>query len=393
MADDCGLLDFNCGVSNVVGGELEKFAKAAMEGANDLWNGFFTSWIGSGLDGALGGTTAEWFAGIALPIQAFLLTLGLMVAGIRTMLAARGEHLGNALKKMLRALGIIAAGTVFFIAMQAGSNALAKSILDAATEGTPAVLWDAATFSSNIALAVIFGLLAVFAVGIQWIIMILRAIAVTVLLPFWPITASAAIFDKYEGMWEKTTAWLLAALLYSPVAAAIYGLAIKLRDGRSGPEAAMYGLAVYILAIFALAAIMRLVLPITAAMGRASAGAMAMGAAKTAFVTAVAAGSAVATGGAAAPAAAGAAGATGGGAAAGSATSAGGAGATGAAGAVGPAGGSGAAGNAGGSGLAGGSGSSGSGSAGSGRSGWDAARDLGNAMPGGSRAVEDMIDE
>ena len=34
-----------------------------------------------------------------------------------------------------------------------------------------------------------------------------------------------------------------------------------------------------------------------------------------------------------------------------------------------------------------------SGSSGSGRSGWDAARDLGNAMPGGSRGVGDMIDE
>ena len=48
MADDCSnpIDAIGCGVSNLVGGELEKFAKDVLAGANDLWNGFFTSWIG-----------------------------------------------------------------------------------------------------------------------------------------------------------------------------------------------------------------------------------------------------------------------------------------------------------------------------------------------------------
>ena len=189
----------------------------------------------AGSDGVVGGSTADWL-GVALPIQAFLITLGLMVAGIRTMLAARGDHLADAGKRLLRALFVIAGGTTFFGILQVGSNALAKSILDAATDGTPAVLWDAATFSSNVAMALIFGIFGLLAVGVQWIIMILRAIAVSVLLPFWPIAASGALFEKHEAMWEKTTGWLLAFLLYTPVAAAIYGLAIKFRDGKDGPR-------------------------------------------------------------------------------------------------------------------------------------------------------------
>ncbi|ONI65424.1 hypothetical protein ALI44B_00255 [Leifsonia sp. ALI-44-B] len=403
--DPANLID--CTVGSIAQGELENFARDLMQGANDMWTGFFTSWITSGLDGIVGGYTADWFAGITMPVQAFLLALGLMIAGVRTALLARGDVAADAAKRFLRAILISVAGVTFFSVMQTGSNALAKSILEAANGGSaPNLLWDEATFSANIALALIFGLLGVFAIIVQWIIMILRAVAVSVLLPFWPLTAAGAMFERHEGMFEKTTGWLLAFLLYSPVAASLYGLAIKFREGRDGVEGAMIGVAIFVLAIFALPALMRLVVPVTSAMGRASAGAMAASGARTALVTSVAVGSAVATGGAAAPAAGAAAKSAGtsSAAAAGSSTAAGGAGSAGPAGAAGSAGGSGPAGGGGSSGSGGPSGSGGSSgsspsgsgsgsSSSSGRSGWDTARDLGNAIPSGSRGVGEMIDE
>lgn len=380
MADDCSNPLSNpvgCAIGSIAQGELEKFAQQLMQGANDLWTGFYTSWVGAGLDGVIGGTTADWFRGVTLPIHVFLLAIGLMVAGIRIALSARGDIAADAAKKFLRAILVAIAGVAFFSVLQIGSNALAKFILHSAqqTEGTNQVLWDAATFSSNVAMQLLFGLLGALSVGIQWIIMLLRAVAVSVLLPFWPIAAAGAMFEKQEQMWEKTTGWLLAFVLYSPVAAALYGLAIRFKQGRDGPEAAMVGLAVFALAIFALPALMHLVVPITSAMGRASAGGILVGTAKTAAVATVAIGSAVATAGASAPASAAAAGGS--------------AGAAGATGSAGPAGGSGP-----GPGDGGNTGSgSASGSSGSGRSGWDSARDLAGAIPSGSRGVGEMIDD
>lgn len=371
MAKPCGF-DIGCNVSSITQGELEKFAKQLLEGANETWAGFFTSWIGSGLDGIVGGSTADWFAGVALPIQALLLALGLMVAGIRIAMSARGDIAADAGRRFLRAVLVSIAGVAFFSVLQVGSNALAKFFLNSATAGAPpSLLFDVASFSSNGAMALLFGIFAALAVGIQWIIMILRAVAVSVLLPFWPIAASGAMFDKYEAMFEKTTGWLLAFLLYSPVAAALYGLAMRFQQGRDGVEGVMVGLAVFVLAIFALPALMRLVVPLTSAMGRASAGGMAAGAGKSAVIAGVAVGSVVMTAGATAPAVAAKTGA----AASGSSAFTG---ATAAAGS---------------SRTTGGAPSAGGSRGGSPRSGWDTARDLGHQMPTGSRGVGELIDE
>lgn len=400
----------SCGISNVADGQIERFAQKLLEGANDMFNGFFTSWVTSDLDGIVGGSTADWFGTIALPIQAFLLGLGLMVAGVRMALSGRGEAAADAARRFFRAILVAVAGVAFFGIMQTGSSALASSILDAATGGQPPnLLLDAATFSSNASMALLFGLFGAIATGIQWIIMIFRAVAISVLLPFWPITAAGAMFQKQEGMFEKTTGWLLAFLLYSPVAAALYGLAIRFRDGRDGLQGAMVGMAIFALAIFALPALMRLVVPLTSAIGSASAGAMMMGGVKSAVLVGAATGSAIVTAGASAPASAaaasgsGAAAASGSGAAAASgsgvsgATGAAGAGTSGATGSAGATGEAGSTGAAGGSGIEGGTGSGAasgsSGSSGSSKSGWDSMRDLANAAPSGSRGVGEMIDE
>lgn len=394
----------NCVIGAIVGGQLEQFAAQVTAGFNDLWTGFYTSWIQAPLDGVIGGVAADWFKTFAIPVQVLLLMLGLMVAGIRMALMARGEPAADAARKFFRAILITIAGTAGFQILLLGCNALAKYILDSATgSGAPGSLTAMTAFASNVALALIFGIFGLIIVGIQWVLMAIRGVALTVLVPFWPIAASGAMFEKHEGMFEKVTGWLLAFALYSPVAAALYGMAIKLQQGTDGVEGVMYGLGIFILALVALPALMRLVVPLSSAMGRAGAGAMTMTAVRTAVTAGVAVGAVVATGGAAAPVAAGSGAVAGGGSAA-----AGSAGATGAAGSAGATGaGSSAAAAASGpapapagaptgaeSARAPASQGAGSSSGSSARSGWDSARDLTNGMPRGSHtSVGETFDE
>ncbi|MGZ0095545.1 hypothetical protein ACW5QP_11725, partial [Microbacterium arborescens] len=306
---DVALNPVECGaqaVGGLIGSQMEKFTQELYRGANDLWNGFFTSWIQSPPEAVIGGATSEWFAAVAGPIQAVLLAIGLMVAGIRTMLLARGEPAADAAKKLLRAILVTVVGTAFFQIMLLGSNSLARWILDTASGGTtPNLVGDVATFGGNIAMAMIFGVFGLIVVGIQWLIMILRAVALTVLVPFWPVAASGAMFERHEKMFTQTTGWLIAFLLYSPLAAALYGMSIRLRQGADGLAGVMIGMAIFLLALFALPALVKLVMPAAAALGSASAGSMMMRAGGAMMTAGVAAGAVVATGGAAAPVVAG----------------------------------------------------------------------------------------
>lgn len=398
MADCSGpnviLNPIGCGVQAVVGDQMTQFAQTVIKGVNDLSRGFFTSWIEAPMDGVIGGDVGEWFKMIATPIQVVLLSLGLMVAGVRMALLARGEPGAEAAKKFLRAVLVTIAGTAFIQVFLLGCNALAKWILQTTltTDGV-LVAQDLGEFGSNTALALIFGIFALILVGIQWIIMVVRAVALTVLVPWWPIAASGAMFDKHEDMFGKVTGWLLAFGLYSPVAAALYGMSVKLRQGGDGLAGVMIGMGIFVLALVALPALMRLVMPLSAAVGRANPGSMMLSGMKTAAVAGVAVGATVATAGAAAPAVAGAgAGAgTGGGAVATGASVTGASGASGVQGAQGVAGAAGA--NSSGSSAAGG-GATGASGGGSSRSGWDAARDLAHAAPGGAATgAGEMFDE
>lgn len=293
-------------IGSLVNSQIAEFTKQLFAGANDLWTGFFTSWIDSPLSSVVGGSTADWFASIIAPVQGALLALGIMVAGIRIMLLARGEVAGEAAKRFLRAILVTVAGAAFFQIMLLGSNALARWFIDVAlNDKRPDLLGEGAMLGQNTALAFIFGMFLFLAVGAQWIIMIFRDIALTVIIPFWPIAASGAMFDKHEAMFEKTTTWLLAFLLYSPLAAAMYGLSIRLRGAQDGLPGVVVGLGIFLLALFALPALLKLVAPVASAIGSASPGNMAMNGLRTVATAAVAGGAIVATAGAAAPAVAG----------------------------------------------------------------------------------------
>ncbi|QRY42306.1 hypothetical protein JVX92_15090 (plasmid) [Microbacterium hominis] len=418
---DCGGLDWvgnvvGCGAQAAVDGTLGGIGAAALKGVNDLWNGFMTSWIGNAPEGVFGGETGEWFTYVSTPIVALLVVIGLVIAGARTAFSVRGEPAKEAMGKLVRVVLITTSSVIGFSIMAAGMKALAKWILDSATiRPGDSLIGEVAMFSQNGLLAVIFGILGVIVVGVQWVFMIARAIGLTALLPFWPVAAAAGLIEKYESGFEKVTAWLIAFLIYPPVAAGIYGLAFKLRSGRDGVEAAFMGLGLSFIAVIALPALMRLLVPATAALGRAGAWQTMMGVTAAAATTAVAVGAMAVTGGAAAPAAGGAAGGAGAaaGAVEGSVGGGGVSGAGGAMGAPGPEGGSSASGSSatspsaksdsgavqqsaeqavtpasGASEPSSGGGGSSSGSV------WSGARDVASMIPRGRIAsVEEMLDE
>jgi type IV secretion system protein TrbL len=293
-------------VSSAASNGFKQAAETIFSSYDDIIKQFLTSWTGSNFLVALDNKATAWFQDTSLPITILLLTVGLMVAGIRTMYTQRGEEFGEAMRNLGRVVAVTSFGTVLIQILVWGGDAYAEWILKVSGTSATAGYVDAGFAASSPGLALLFGLVGVLAVGIQWVIMFVRQAMLLLLNAFWPMSASYAMLRQGQQAFEKITAWIIAFIIYSPLAASIYAFAWRLKSGQDGVGGVLYGLMLIILAVVALPAIMRLITPVAAALGNASGGAMAMRLTSAAVSAGVAVGAAVATGGAAAGAGAGA---------------------------------------------------------------------------------------
>ncbi|WP_242460130.1 hypothetical protein [Clavibacter michiganensis] len=311
----CGLIA-PCGlaksaVHSAANGAFQDTADQMFDGFDSITKGFLTSWTGHSFIVDIEGGASQWFRDTNLPLNVSLFTLGLIVAGIRIMLSVRGEPLKDAVSGVIRVLAITTAGAAAIKVFAWGSDAYSQYILQVSgvNAGGSALIMS---FASNFpALALIFGLVGILAVACQWIIMIVRDATLPLLNAFWPSAAAGSLFERGQQAFEKVTSWIIAFLIYSPIAAAIYAYAWRLKSGDDGPGGVLTGLTLIGLAVLTLPALMRLLVPAVSAVGRASGGTMALGAIAAAVSAGVAVGAAVATGGGSAPAGSGAASSTG----------------------------------------------------------------------------------
>lgn len=317
---DCGpIAGPACVAANVIGG-VQDATKGAVNtavdsGANSLgeammgaWDsimkGFLTSWLDAGMMVSLEGESMAWLTDQLQILSIFMSTLGIMIACVWTMVHARGDKAVKAAKSLLMVFLVTTAGTTLMqVAIPAG-DAFSKYILDEAgvTVQGYEQLGPAAAAVGQIGpgLAIVAGIFGVIATLLQWVIMIVRATVLPLLVAIWPVAAAAAMIRGAEQSFSKVTMWLVAFLLYKPIAAIIYAFAWKLKSGGDGIGGVINGMLLLVLAVAALPALMKLLSPATAAMGSAAGGTMALGAGAAVVTAGVAAGAAVATGGASA---------------------------------------------------------------------------------------------
>lgn len=316
---ECEPWNVVCKGGELVGGAVDKAVDSGAQGLGEemmgawdsLMKGFLTSWLDSGMLVSLDGASMQWLVDQLQVISIFLATVGIMVACVWTMVHTRGDQAVKVSKALFMTFLVTTLGTAFMqVAIPAG-DAFAKWILDEAgvtVSGYGAIGPTASVGSIGAGLAIIAGIFGAAATLLQWIIMIIRAVVLPVLIAFWPVAAAGAMIKGSEGGFATITKWLIAFLIYKPVAAIIYAFAWKLKSGGDGIGGVINGMLLLVLAVAALPAIMKLLGPATSAMGSAAGGTMAMAAGAAAVSAGVAGGAAIATGGGSAAAGAGAAG-------------------------------------------------------------------------------------
>jgi len=278
---------------------------------------------------------------------------------------------------------MIVAGSLYIIAVPMlvdAGDATATWLLDRAmdeeVEGNFASLaGSSAALSANMGSAFLIFILMLIGAIVNFFFMIFRDVMFLILVSFIVVLAAASGTEAGNEAWRRANGWLLALLLFKPVAGGIYALGFRLirnqdTDAATGGDAFMEGLVssltgllVLLLAALALPALIKFIAPVAAAGAGAFSGGAAIGA-----VAGVAAGAAViaSSGGTGAAAMTGGGG-TASGAGAGAAASGGGGGAS----------------TAGGAGAGAASGGGGSGDSGSGGSSSDAS---GSAITGGGNS-------
>lgn len=278
---------------------------------------------------------------------------------------------------------MIVAGSLYIIAVpllvdagDATATWLLDQAMDVEVEGDFSVLaGSSAALSANVGTSFLLLLVMLLGAFVNFIFMIFRDVMFLILVSFIVVLAAASGTEAGNEAWRKANGWLLALLLFKPVAGGIYALGFRLireqdTDAATAGDAflnglvsTLTGLLVLLLAALALPALIKFIAPVAAAGAGAFSGGAAIGA-----VAGVAAGAAViaSSGGTGAAAMTGGGG-TASGAGAGAAASGGGGGAS----------------TAGGAGAGAASGGGGSGDSGSGGSSSDAS---GSAITGGGNS-------
>jgi type IV secretion system protein TrbL len=130
----------------------------------------------------------------------------------------------------------------------------------------------------SVLMLVLLGQLSAWASLIQIVLMLIRSAMLVLLGSTLPLAAAATNTEVGKAWFKKYCAWTLGFIAYKPAAALIYAAAIKLKQekmfaqGSSGLLPSLTGVMMMMLAILALPALLRLAVPITAAVGGGSAG-------------------------------------------------------------------------------------------------------------------------
>lgn len=220
-----------------------------------------------------------WFAGFAG-------VLGLLIAAIRLALERKASAGKYAVRGMLNITFTFAAGiTVITLGEQAG-NLYSKWIIGQAmgfdhglTQAQQAqklqtdianlairlgVPGTSTTVQTTLVLVIIFVAFLGFVGGIaQIFLMLWRSAVLGLLAGLLPISAAASTTETGMAWFRKHVTWILAYLLYGPVAATILAFAyVSLRSPNATDE--VTGGVLFVLSVLAMPALMRLAVPLVA---------------------------------------------------------------------------------------------------------------------------------
>ncbi|HUD18503.1 MAG TPA: hypothetical protein VMQ59_14650, partial [Acidimicrobiales bacterium] len=226
----------------------------------------------------------------------------LMMAAARMIWTQRADPMKDALAGIGRLVVVSGCGVAGITLLSQAGDAFSTWILGQAGTGTIMTMGTLSTqVIASSSLVIILSSFAILGFIVQLALLIVRSALLVVLAGLWPLSAAASMTPTGHQWFKKNVAWILAFLLFKPVAAIVYAAAIEAYVTSDSVMGVIIGLVLLMLATLTLPALMRFVVPMVSAVGNVSTAQ----AATAAIGAAVGAVAIVATGGAATPVVAG----------------------------------------------------------------------------------------
>lgn len=256
---------------------------------------FLTVWMKAGPLIDLNGDAMSWVSDLTAFVTVIGLTFGLIIGGARTLYSLRGENIRVALEGLFRVVLVAAGGGMLVSLLIPAVDAFSQWVVEdlAAADLSGKELPDAdAVIGTMGAMTIVTSILGWVLILIQWALLMARGILLPVLVMFWPMSESAQLIQGKPGF-SRVTYWIISFLLFKPIVAILYAFSFKLLQGGDGIGGVLGGICVIGMSVFALPAVMKVVMPQATASGTSGGGQELVGA----VTTAAAVGAAVATGG------------------------------------------------------------------------------------------------
>ena len=233
-----------------------------------------------------------------------------MIAAARMMWTQRAEPIKDALAGLFRLVVVSGAAVTAIGLLTTAGDAMSTAIINNAVGQAGQSVQSIGSIATQVitsdTLVICLSGVAILAFLLQLVLLIVRSALLVLLAGTLPLSAAASMTPAGNQWFKKNVGWIIAFVLFKPVAALVYGAAILAYTNSADLMGTITGLVLLVLATLTLPALMRLVVPMVSAVGNlslASAGGVAIGAATGAVAI-------VATGATAAPLAAGGVGKT-----------------------------------------------------------------------------------
>jgi hypothetical protein len=269
---------------------VKNMAKAIADAVGQTVKTLGTFWVNVGtpdLTSVPGGSTASdpvlflqnslyfWTASLAV--------LSVLVGAAKMVIERRGAPLRDLVRSLATLVVVSGAGVAAVALLTVAADQFSAWIITSATDGTSfnenitSLLALSATSPIGSIMIILLGLIAILASVMQIVLMIVRGGLLVILTGIFPTAAAFTNTEAGKGWFQKCTAWLIAFILYKPAAAIVYATAFQLSgskifgnagDGKDFGSALMTtitGLALMVIALFAMPALMRFVTPMVGA--------------------------------------------------------------------------------------------------------------------------------
>jgi len=277
-------------IEDVANDAVKNMAKAIADAVGQTVQTLGTFWVNVGtpaITSAPGGSTASdpvlflqnslyfWTASLAV--------LSVLVGAAKMVIERRGAPLRDLARSLATLVIVSGAGVAAVGLLTVAADQFSAWIIKNSTDGTSfndnitAMLALSASSPIGAIMIILLGLIAILASVMQIVLMIIRGGLLVILTGIFPTAAAFTNTEAGRGWFQKCTAWLIAFILYKPAAAIIYATAFQLsgtkifgnagdgKDFGSALLSTVTGLALMVIALFAMPALMRFVTPMVGA--------------------------------------------------------------------------------------------------------------------------------